>query len=69
MCLEALSQAATKYNSIPELIEELHDYHESDGSFKMIDKNHFQLSQTVAENDYYIHEYILSSSLSSIEQC
>ena len=64
--LTSLSQAASQYKSIPELIEELNDYSESDGTFKMISKNHFQLSPQVAENDYYIDEYVQRSLIYGI---
>jgi hypothetical protein len=43
--------AVTHYNSIPEMIEAMNDYSESNGTFKMISKNHFQLSPMIVEND------------------
>lgn len=44
--------AATHYNSIPEMIEAMNDYSESNGTFKMIGKVHLQLSPLVVENDF-----------------
>lgn len=64
--LPFLSQAASQYKSISELIEGLGDYSESKGTFKMISKDHFQLSPQVAENDYYIDEYVQRSLIYGI---